>query len=184
MHSALPGIRHQRGVALFISLVLLLILTILGVSAVQTTSLEERMARNSNDWLLAFQAAESALRDAEDFIETVTATAPFTTAGTNGLWEVSGVGEVDRWEVEGNWTGGGSVEAPTDVRAVPTQPAPRYMIEHMATLIRDENAYQVGDPYLGGTADRVEIFRVTALGTGGSPNAQVMLQSTYGRVLD
>jgi type IV pilus assembly protein PilX len=51
-------------VALFISLVLLLLLTIIGVSAVQTTSLELRMARNDNDTLLAFQSAESALRDA------------------------------------------------------------------------------------------------------------------------
>ena len=42
----------QEGVALFISLVLLLLLTIIGVSAVQTTSLELRMARNDNDTLI------------------------------------------------------------------------------------------------------------------------------------
>lgn len=174
----------QRGVALFVSLVLLLILTILGVSAVQTTSLEERMARNSNDWLLAFQAAESALRDAEDFLETVTSTANFTDAGANGLWEIADVGQIDRWRVEGNWTGGGSVSAPSVIQGVASQPQPRYMIEHVATLIREENAYQLNDPYIGGAADRVEIFRVTALGIGGSPNARVMLQSTYGRVLE
>ena len=56
-------LRHkQRGVALFISLVLLLILTIIGISAVQTTSLEMRMTRNQYDATLAFQAAESARR--------------------------------------------------------------------------------------------------------------------------
>ena len=49
--------KKQLGVALFISLVLLLVLTIIGVSAVQTTSLEERMARNTHDNVLAFQSA-------------------------------------------------------------------------------------------------------------------------------
>ena len=77
--------RTSRGVALFISLVLLLMLTILGVSAVQGTSLEARMARNDHDTLLAFQAAESALRDAEDQLETITSTVNFTDAGANGL---------------------------------------------------------------------------------------------------
>ena len=62
--------KTNTGVALFISLVLLLVLTILGVSVVQTTSLEIRMARNEHDSLLAFEAAESALRDAEAALET------------------------------------------------------------------------------------------------------------------
>ncbi len=60
--------RNQRGVALFISLVLLLVLTIIGVSAVQTTSMEERMARNTHDSVLAFEAAEVALRTGETFL--------------------------------------------------------------------------------------------------------------------
>ena len=60
--------KNQRGVALFISLVLLLVLTIIGVSAVQTTSMEERMARNTHDSVLAFEAAEVALRTGETFL--------------------------------------------------------------------------------------------------------------------
>ena len=62
--------KRQSGVALFISLVMLLILTVLGLSSVQTTSVQERMARNARDTNLAFQAAESALKDAEALIET------------------------------------------------------------------------------------------------------------------
>ncbi|MBD3648541.1 MAG: hypothetical protein HUJ31_14050, partial [Pseudomonadales bacterium] len=49
------SIRQQRGVALFMSLVMLLILTLLGLSSVQTTSLQERMSRNARDANLAFQ---------------------------------------------------------------------------------------------------------------------------------
>ena len=49
---------------------MLLIITVLGLSSVQTTTLQERMARNARDSNLAFLAAESALKDAEAMIET------------------------------------------------------------------------------------------------------------------
>jgi type IV pilus assembly protein PilX len=175
--------RTTRGVALFVSLVLLLILTIIGVSAVQTTSLETRMARNEHDLLLGFQAAESALRDAEAFLETVVSTAAFSDTGNNGLWTMPPLGEPERWRTAAIWTGTGSVEAPTPVGEV-VAASPRYFIEHIAAVIREENAYQIDDPYAYSSSDRVDIFRITALGTGGSGRSQVMLQTTYGRVLD
>ena len=79
--SGINVMKNQRGVALFISLVLLLVLTIIGVSAVQTTSLEERMARNTNDSVLAFESAEVALRTAETFLRNnVNSTALFPPA--------------------------------------------------------------------------------------------------------
>lgn len=168
--------------ALFISLVLLLVLTIIGVSAVQTTSLEVRMARNEHDGLLAFQAAESALRDAEDEIDTITATVNFTDAGTNGLWTVGALGDPPRWEVAGVWTGTSSIVADTSVAIVHSQP--RFIIEHAASVLRDENAYMIEDPYASAAIDRIEIFRVTALGVGGTANSRVLLQSTYGRILE
>jgi type IV pilus assembly protein PilX len=174
--------RRQRGVALFISLVLLLVLTIIGVSSVQTTTLETRMARNEHDTLLAFQSAESALRDAENFLEGVVTTAIFTDAGGNGLWTVSDLGDSNRWEQAGVWAGGTSAVAPTTVDGV--DEAPRYIIEHAASVIREENAYQINDPYAANAADRIEIFRITARGIGGSANARVLLQTTYGRILD
>jgi len=55
----------QQGAALFISLVILLILAMIGASAIQTVTLQERMATNLKDQTLAFAAVESALRDAE-----------------------------------------------------------------------------------------------------------------------
>jgi len=178
-----PSPRRQQGVALFISLVLLLMLTIIGVSGVQSTSLEVRMARNDHDGLLAFQAAESALRDAEDQLETITSTVDFVDAGTNGLWTGSDIGDPQRWEdltvFDSDTT---SVEAPTTVDGVAS--APRYIIEYVASVVREENAYQINDPYGQSASDRIEIFRVTALGTGGSDQSRVLLQSTYGRILN
>ena len=51
--------RGQRGAALVMALVILLILTILGVTAMSTSSLEQKMAGNIQDLTRAFQAAES-----------------------------------------------------------------------------------------------------------------------------
>lgn len=174
---------RDRGVALFISLVLLLILTIAGVSAVQTTTLETRMARNEHDTLVAFQAAESALRDGEIFIESLVSTAGFNDAGNNGLWTVADLGDPEPWEIAAVWSDGRSRAAETDAGDVVAE-QPRYLIEHVATVIREENAYQMGDPYAGTASDRVEIFRVTARGVGGTGRARVLLQSTYGRILN
>jgi type IV pilus assembly protein PilX len=178
------GFRRARGIALFISLVFLLITTILGVSVVQTTSLEIRMARNSHDTLLAFEAAESALRDAEVQLEATTSTFGFTDGGADGLWTVAELGELNRWEDGTIWEDAStqSAIAPTGVGGVSKQP--RYIIEHVASVLRAENAYQMDDPYAGSASDRVEMFRVTALGFGGSETTTVMVQTTYGRVLD
>jgi type IV pilus assembly protein PilX len=176
--------KRNQGVALFISLVLLLVLTILGVSVVQTTSLEIRMARNEHDTLLAFEAAESALRDAEAALEATTSTVDYDDGGTLGLWTVADLNQPDRWEDDAIWGDGRSVVAPTVVDAAPNQPQPRYIIEHLASVLREENAYQIDDPYGGAASDRVEVFRVTARGFGATNVSQVMLQTTYGRILD
>ena len=141
--STLPS-QKPRGVALFISLVLLLVLTIIGISAVQSTSLEVRMARNDHDSLLAFQAAESALRDAEAAVEALPGTAGFVDTGVNGLWTVAPMDETPRWNAGTAWAAGTSVQG-SAVDKVSTQP--RYMIEHLASVIVVENAIQIDDPY-------------------------------------
>lgn len=172
--------RRQQGVALFISLVLLLVLTIAGVSAVQTTSLEERMARNSHDSLIAFQSAEAALRQAENWLEgNINTTANFSPAGANGLWTAADFGDAEVWEDAGVWSGTGSVQVTTSIPDVAAQP--RYVIEWVATVQRTENAVMMQSSY-NSLFDRIEVFRITARGVGGSANAQVFLQSTYGMV--
>lgn len=56
--------RGQRGAALVIGLVLLLILTVLGVSGLGTATTEVRLADNKKQREFAFQAAESAVNEA------------------------------------------------------------------------------------------------------------------------
>lgn len=64
----LNAFSRQSGAALITSLVFLTVLTILGMSTLGTALLESRMAGNARDKLIAFQAAEAALRDAEQYI--------------------------------------------------------------------------------------------------------------------
>jgi type IV pilus assembly protein PilX len=61
--------RTQQGAILIVSLLLLLVMTVLALTASQTTRLQERMAGNSRDLDLAFQASEAGLRAAEIRIE-------------------------------------------------------------------------------------------------------------------
>lgn len=56
---------HQRGVVLVVALIMLVIMTLLGLSSIRTVLFEERMTGNTQDRSLAFQAAEAALRDGE-----------------------------------------------------------------------------------------------------------------------
>jgi type IV pilus assembly protein PilX len=55
----------ERGVALAVALVLMVVATLIGLAGIRGTSLQERMSANMYDRSLAFQRAEAALRDAE-----------------------------------------------------------------------------------------------------------------------
>ena len=61
--------KHQQGSALLVSLIILVVMTLLGLSGMRTSVMEEKMAGNMRDSELAFQAAEAALRDAEKYIQ-------------------------------------------------------------------------------------------------------------------
>lgn len=56
---------QQRGAALIVSLLLLVVITLIGISGMQTSSLQERMSGNMYDRAIAMQAAEAALSFAE-----------------------------------------------------------------------------------------------------------------------
>lgn len=57
--------RHQQGIALYVALIMLLLLTLLGLAALQVTSMQERMTGNFLTFNLAFNRAEDTLRREE-----------------------------------------------------------------------------------------------------------------------
>ena len=64
----------QQGAVLIVAMIMLVILTLLGVSGMNTTRLEERMAANTQEHYRAFQNAESGLSEA---------------MASSGSWELS-----------------------------------------------------------------------------------------------
>lgn len=63
------SMNKQHGMALFVSLIFLLLLTIIGVAAMQGAGMQEKMAGNTRLKNQSFQLAEAALREGEGVVE-------------------------------------------------------------------------------------------------------------------
>ncbi|WP_279486130.1 pilus assembly PilX family protein [Aeromonas veronii] len=60
---------RQQGMALVISLIFLVMVSLLGMASMRGAQLQEKMAGNQKEALQALQAAEAGLRAAERYIE-------------------------------------------------------------------------------------------------------------------
>ncbi|NKN33653.1 pilus assembly PilX family protein [Marichromatium bheemlicum] len=174
--SSSPPSRFQGGVALIVSLVFLLVMTLAGVTAMRVTSLEETMASNSHQRTLAFQGAEACLREAEGFLQA--ATLPQFDGSTTGLIQaVSPDQEVGRfWVDDYCWDGsnGCGTAASRGCAAISDliEPA-RYVIEELAP--GSETSVKFGP------LPDIRYYRVTTRSLGGTSNARVVLQIVYQR---
>jgi type IV pilus assembly protein PilX len=179
---------RQSGTVLFVALILLVILSLLGVSAARMQTTEERMARNENNRQTGAQAAEAALRWAESQIATGNITPTTCDANTNGQYTLSPTNGniVSAAGVNPNNTGlvaWSAVAAPNilpyggpALTALPANAqAPMVVVESLPTVCLP------GDPcnqpgYSGqGTAQ----YRVTAYGKGADGTSFTILQSIY-----
>ena len=79
--------QKQQGIALVISLIILVSLTMLGLTSIQRTTVDLAMAGNQRETGLMFQAAEVGLIAAEDSIDASNSNVDFDDPG-NGLYEV------------------------------------------------------------------------------------------------
>ena len=164
---------RQKGMALVISLIFLLLLTIIGVTAMQTTTLQERMAGNMRDRNVAFQFAEEALRDAE-----VRLTDEDLSQAAGSMPEVYDPEDAPDWETIDDCSAGNVRQVGLDDfdgGELPSQ-APCYFIEVLNVEL--ENQLDPGE--VGQALDSVQttIFRVTAVGFGLASGTRVALQST------
>jgi type IV pilus assembly protein PilX len=167
----------QTGSALIVALIFLLLMTLLGTSAMQSSTMQERMASNWRDWNLAFQSAEAGLREGEQFLLDTVALPEFD--DTNGLYEVN---SPDRpaWPGSPMSVGVGDVisYAGTPLAGVAEQP--RYFIEELSTITPAGTETETGTPL-----EEVFFFRVTAVGfggavdDGGNPITSVILRTVY-----
>lgn len=171
----------QRGVALLLSLLLLLVLSVATIAAIQTGGLQERIAGNTRDRNTAFNAAESALRDAEDYMSTEL-NLPLFDGSVGGHYQMNTFPALTVTRVAANTQNDGSNPAiwsdpagltylktngiaygnKTSVATLPdVTTQPRYIIEQMTP---DTN--------------RAITYRITAVGLG-PDSSVVVLQSYY-----
>lgn len=159
--------KREQGAVLIISLIILVILTILGMSAMQSTSLEERMAGNMRDRDIAFQAAEAGLRDGEAYLQSVTLP---TFDGTNGLYQPDN----SLWTTV-DWTGTGVRAYSGTIDQVAVQPT--YYLEELPNAVTPGSSLVIGF-----TPPEAPVnYRVTAHGVGVSNTSVAILQSTFRR---
>ena len=172
--------KKQAGAALVVSLFILLVMTLIGVSSMQTTTMEEKMASNTREHQQAFEAAESALRAAEAHIEDdVTVTAGFDTTGSDGHYDNS---VQDLWRTLG-WDNTDSLADSSYTSTYGSAPAPRYIIEHYGSATTAIDKFNLGGYGTGAGGGDVELFRITARGTGANNQSPVFIQTYYGKIL-
>ncbi len=157
------GMRRQRGVALVVALILLVVVTLIGLAASRGTMLQERMSANSYDRSLAFQRSESALRAAETAI--------------SANWRIADLGGTDCTiaacplvpanaftGTDATWS---DVDETYDVNDENTPGVPQYTVQFMGTG-RAENSMGTRDNAdttnygSGAPPDNVAYYRVTA----------------------
>lgn len=186
--------RTSGGFVLVVALMLLVVLTILGISIMGTNTLNERMTGYLIDRQIALQAAEAALRDAERdllFSGRIAGTTGFVAGcGDDGLClpETDGTPLWADLESAGNlgWVRGADVppsiplgtytHPPANLAELPAvAAAPRYIIEALTITGGGAGSLRTG---FGPQQSHI-IYRVTAVGFGRQTSTRVVLQALY-----
>jgi type IV pilus assembly protein PilX len=203
MNKHLVSAKHQSGVVLVISLIMLLALTLIGVTSSSVTGLEEKMAANSKDVNLAFQAAEAALRDVESNRLKIKPSFDRTSAdasqGTGGVYstltacdgtETTGATQradtntpsLRPFESSVDWSGTkvATYDNTTTKKLVGLYQAPKYIIEEVScrplTSTAGNQSLEAGGPTT--SSGQIEVrMRITAHGWGSNANSVATVQS-------
>lgn len=171
-----PG--RQRGVALLVVLILLLVMTLLGLASLRGSLMEERMSAGLYDRSIGFQATEAALREAEALIAAGGLTFPTSgcAAGLCALRTDLSSADLARWlDPATPWRNSTvtlAVDSDGDGTSITT--TPQFVVEQMGEA-----------PNWPGCDREIPInpscvsprFRVTARSNEAN-RAQVLLQST------
>jgi len=169
------SLKKQSGVVLATSLIMLLLLTLISVTAMQTTCLEEKMAGNMRDKNLAFQAAESALIEAENSIDP-TALPAFSATGTGGFYSSMPTPALSNSALtQANFWRDNPVATSTLTAAKLNNniTAPVYIIQQLNSVCFDPAGCIPTT-----TTEPLPMYKITVKATGGSTNSVVILQST------
>lgn len=175
----------QRGAILLISLIFMLVLTIVGTSSIKSVTLEERMVSNMHDSTLSFQAAESGLRDCEEFfIEVNHRVEASSNNGQNVIWEKDTVADQSSnpdfwWQDFGFWEDIGTPYDPAvDLTGYENGQGkvaknPRCIREYVGT--ETDSVDDLGFLQQEGWS----LYRITAAAAGADENTVTVLSGNY-----
>lgn len=168
--------RSQSGAALILSLLMLLVLTLLGVSSMQGSIMQERMVSGEREGMQSLEIAESALRDAEVMLENINLLSAFD--GTEGLYGTDNTAPDPLnfdWATDTNALTANQVDGVT----------PKYFIQHMGDANQPEKLTDiVVEGYTNETgATDAQAFRIVAWSPGATGESQRVIESYYARQL-
>jgi type IV pilus assembly protein PilX len=166
-------LNQMQGAALVTALVLLLILTLLGTTALRNTVMEERMAGNFYDHAVAHEAGETALRTGEGELADDTLYSALGFAGGDGTHEVDDTDHSISPYEDANFTRGVSSGVSSSVDSTPT-----FYLEMLPEIRLPASGLVLG---FNDSTPTTRHYRVSVKGTGISPNSDARMQSTYRR---
>lgn len=175
MNTHTPASR-QRGLALAVVLILLLVMSLLGLASMRSTLLQERMSGNLTDRGLSFQAAEAALRQGETDVTATSTAIPVPASGSDCRAAKSCPLVPSDWTTAKTKTLTTPVfnktaqpQYQSDLLAVDVEPTPEEKTQVCPQAV-DLNAPECSVTW--------RIYRITARSTQ-ADRAAVMLQSIY-----
>ncbi|KTD21679.1 pilus assembly PilX family protein [Legionella londiniensis] len=166
--------KQQFGATLAVTLILLFVITLLGVSAMQVTHMEEKMSANLQDKELSFNAAETALTAGEAWLLSLSKQ-PSVQASCSAFPCVrEPYQNLDFTTQTSTWWQSNSAAYGSELDNIATPP--RYIVEFLQYV---PDSPEVGDS--SKKSQGVFYYQITARGTGATDNAVSILQTTIGR---
>ena len=173
MNATITNPGKQQGMALVMGLIILLVMTLISVSAMRSTLMQERMAGAFQGQQAAFQAAEAALNAAKQ--ELAVGGLPNFGAGGFYVHGDPSHGPPPYWSnPDAAVSGEDSAQIYSDAVGSTVAYDPRYVI------VRLPGSCTEGDLDASGPVDQ-NAFRIVARGYGTSENHQTVLESYYCR---
>lgn len=162
---------QQQGAALIVSLIILMVMAMIGLSSMQTTTVEEKMAGNMRDQSVAFQSAETALRAGEIYLG-----APILPVFNNshGLYQPASGSNPPVWEAV-DWSDSDQVITVSDLTIADAVHKPAFIIEELAKVADASGSLEAA------TAKVSAFYRITAHASGTTGTSKVILQSVFKR---
>ncbi len=162
-------IKYQQGSTLIVSLLILLIMTLLGLAAMKSSTMENTMATNFHFQTVALNSAEAVARTAEldvDSIVTDATALDLNTVGDQYYLET----DIDPTVLD--W---GDIGAGTEIFDYAGTAENAYVIEYVGTRAIPGNSSATSG---GGSGTQIYVFLVTSNSTSGK-GARGIVQTVY-----